>query len=74
MFPGCVVLQVISGHAGATLYALVTSLLSAAGSSVTAGAALGKTTAAGFLHFTYTPNEDAFVMAAAVDPNPCFCE
>jgi hypothetical protein len=71
---GGIAAQVISGPAGTTLYAPVTSLLSAAGSSVTAGAVLGKTTAAGFLHFTYTPNGDAFVMAAAVDPNPCFCE
>ena len=69
-----VLFQVISGSAGTTLYAPITSLLKLPGSSVTAGSVLGKTTDAGFLHFTYTPDGGAFAVATAVDPNPCFCK
>ena len=67
-------LQVISGSAGTTLYAPITSLKAAPGSRVTAGSVLGQTTAAGYLYFTYAPKGDAFAMSTAVDPNPCFCK
>lgn len=56
------------------MYAPLASVTAAVGSTVTAGSVLGKTTADGYLHFVYTPNGGAFVMATAVDPNPCFCE
>jgi hypothetical protein len=67
-------LQVISGSAGSTMYAPITALTGAPGAAVTAGAVLGKAGAGGFLHFAYTPKGDAFAMATAVDPNPCFRE
>lgn len=62
---------VLRGSAGATLYAPVAGS-PAEGTSVAAGAVIGSTTAAGFVHFQYAPEGEVFSVAIAVDPVPCF--
>lgn len=54
------------------MYAPITGMTAGLGASVTGGTVLGKTGPAGYLHFSYTPKGEAFVVHAAVDPNPCF--
>lgn len=67
-------LQILSGSAGTTMYATITGLTAGLGASVAGGTVLGMTGSAGYLNFSYTPKGEAFVVHAAVDPNPCFCK
>jgi hypothetical protein len=70
----CADTQVLSGSAGSTVYAPITAVVGAQGASVIGGTVLGKAGSTGYLHFSYTPKGDAFVVNAAVDPMPCFCK
>ena len=56
------------------MYAPITDVTAAVGASIKAGEVLGKATSDGYLHYTYTPKGEAFVVATAVDPAPCFRE